>query len=158
MFAALTLGLVFWVLVFVGTCVVTIQWMTKSVDLTRECGPGRTKDCVSREAGRVVKVGEASAVTVAYRDETRRTQLTLTSSPVPAVGTRVWLERWNGELVSLLERESELRHHTDDWPAVSFEAVFTVVASVVVGGIPLGLYLRWLRRRLTRSHPQVSET
>src|SRR5438132_5956570 len=146
---ALALGVV---AAMIGTAVHQVLWMTSGVDLTKPCSAARAKDCVAREPGRVVSTEEGGDdnITVAYRDETRTATVYLSGAHLPSVGTRVVLERWNGKIVSVLERGAERRHQTYDWPSISFDSVFVTVLSLLLAGVAAVIYVRWVVGELRR--------
>jgi hypothetical protein len=70
----------------------------------------------SRERAVVESVPSNLEVNVSYRDGVRSTSLELRGSARPESGTRLLLERWNGDIVALYDPVSEHRYRTVDWP------------------------------------------
>jgi hypothetical protein len=86
----------------------------------------------SRERAVVESVPSNLEVNVSYRDGVRSTSLDLRGDARPENGTRLLLERWNGDIVALYDPVSEHRYRTVDWP---------VRWSAESFGLPLGLAL-----------------
>ena len=85
-------------------------------DPSRRC-PGATHDgCFSREPA-VVKSTGATEVTVSYEDGLRSASIQTYSDVAWPKGKRVWLERWDGTIVSVSDPATERRYRSEaDWP------------------------------------------
>jgi hypothetical protein len=101
-------------------------------DLAVNCRAAQTGRCFTRERGVVEPKPTDVDVSVTYDDGLRSTTLNLRGGASPARGTRVLLERWNGDTVALYDPVTEHRYRTVDWP------VRWSVESFV---LPLGLVL-----------------
>ena len=78
------------------------------------CGASQTGHCFTRE--RAVVTSVPGDVEVSYDDGVRSTTLSLRGGARPETGARLWLERWNGDIVALYDPVSERRYRTIDWP------------------------------------------
>ncbi len=96
------------------------------------CRAAQTGRCFTRERGVVERAPKDLKVNVSYRDGVRSTDLALRGDARPEAGTRLLLERWNGDIVALYDPVSEHRYRTIDWP---------VRWSLASFGVPLGLVL-----------------
>jgi hypothetical protein len=79
------------------------------------CHGGARHACFSREPA-VVKSTGTNEVRVSYEDGVRSTSID-TYSDIPwARGKRVWLERWDGYIVSVSDPVTERRYRSHEWP------------------------------------------
>ena len=106
----------------------------RDIDTSAPCVP-ESSICLSRETGAVAKPPTDGRLSVRYDDGRRELSVYLADEDWrPTAGTRVVLERWRGDVVSLYEPDSRRRHKTAHWPYVS-ERVVDVLDWVVVLGV-----------------------
>ena len=134
--------LVFFVFLPLGCTAVGVDQIRDSwanVDTSASCSPESDR-CLRRTQG-VVEVPESPyEVGLRYDDGRRHLGTDFEDGWRPELGTRVLLERFRGEVVSVYDPGSERRHKTDAWPskADAVAAAFFVVLAVVFLG--LGVY------------------
>jgi hypothetical protein len=78
------------------------------------CRGTQTGHCFTRE--RAVVTSVPGDLEVSYDDGLRSTTLSMRGGARPETGARLWLERWNGDIVALYDPVSERRYRTIDWP------------------------------------------
>ena len=87
------------------------------IHLDDRCAPGETGKCFSEQTGIVLaKPDFWGDVQVRYDDGRRTMSVDLLDRSAVAPGTRVRLESWNGDVVSVYDPANEHRYRTVSWP------------------------------------------
>lgn len=124
--------------IVVGLAIVMPTYLAeRRIDLADTCGPRETGRCFAHESGFVSSVDtETGAMKLLYDDGRKSTEAILVDDLYLEPRTRIRLERWNGDVVSILDLSSEARYRTLEWPnagnsggnvLVAFGALLVVV-------------------------------
>lgn len=108
----------------------------RRIDLADTCQTGETGKCFTREAGVVDSFD--TEMKVLYDDGLKSTSVVLVDNLYLEPRTRVLLERWNGDVVSVVDVAGERRFRTLAWPDADSSGGWTLV---LFGGLFLGIGL-----------------
>jgi hypothetical protein len=125
-----------------------------TVHLDRPCVGNDTSDCLARAPARVISADSGSSIKVQDDDGTHGIDLSGAPDFLPAEGARVTLERWNGDVVSVLDARSERRYHTLDWPSPWLDGILALIFVAIAAAI-LTADLGWLVPRLRARRRRV---
>ena len=127
-------------LVFIGVVFFAIAVDQRDFDPADVCGRGESGECLSTETG-VIESTEIffDDVRVAYDDGRKTIDVLLDDEEEPAVGTRVVLEWWDGDVVALVDRQSGRRYKTTNWPDPWWEWLAVFGTLVAVAGVAVGV-------------------
>ena len=107
--------LVLGLFMLVGGIAVFVEGFS-TIDPSTRCSAGVAQPCMSRSTGVVERADERS-ISVSADDGIHSLQIRQRGDAYPEAGTQVLVERWNGQVVAIVDRTSERRYRTDDWPA-----------------------------------------
>jgi hypothetical protein len=133
------------VLALGGLAFLGFRWSLAKVDVNARCAPGQGGRCYRTEPAIVDEFWTPSFLWVSYDDGRRSKELSLRGHAHPAVGAKVILERWDGKIVGVVDRVSERRYRTDDWPKGWKDPLpLTLVALGLLGviGVAVGVFSR----------------
>ena len=91
--------------------------LASKIDLQDRCAPGESGRCFSAQTGILLADRDFwGDPKVRYDDGRRTTAPDLRNESAIPAGTRVRLESWNGDVVSVYDLERQRRHRTVSWP------------------------------------------
>jgi hypothetical protein len=124
-------------------------------DPSMRCRGAAHHGCFSREPA-VVKSTGTTEVTVSYEDGLRSASIdTYSDVPWPK-GKRVWLERWDGTIVSVSDPATERRYRSEDnWP--TRWGGFTFWAPLVCTLLFVASFVSLLRAFIRRLRPGATD-
>jgi hypothetical protein len=137
---------VVWVLLAAVTVFGCVAWLVAGFGAepnpAKRCVGASRDGCFSREPAVVTKLEDP--IHVSYEDGLRSTRIYLREeSPALREGSRVWLERWDGDIVSIANRRSERRYRADDWvDRWSGKSFWAPLVWLVVSLVALALMIR----------------
>jgi hypothetical protein len=106
------------------------------IEHAQRCASGEAGRCFTYAPGIVVDPGEGS---VRVRTDDGLIEVALQGSASPSGGTRVLVERWDGAVVAVVDRRSERRYRTFDWPeSLDVGAIVAVVIGLAMLALPVG--------------------
>jgi hypothetical protein len=121
-------------------------------DLMRGSAGEHAQRCASGEAGRCFTytpgiVSDPDEGDVRVRTDEGLIEIALRGSASPSEGTRVLVERWDGAVVAVVDRGSERRYRTFDWPqSLDAGAIVGVVIGLAMLSLPVRRAYRLLRQ------------
>jgi hypothetical protein len=124
--------------------------LAPKIDANHRCHPQETGRCFSSQSG-LVRSSDSYGAQVGVDDNRRVLGIDLVRGAYPRAGSRVDVESWNGDIVSLYDHASERRYHTIYWPRRwdPYSLFFIGIAVALIVGC-LGRPRRALLRRLRR--------
>jgi len=124
--------------------VVELAQGSRGIERSHECAAGETGRCFVRVPG-VVSAASASAIHVSTDEGS--VEIVQRGSEFPAAGARVLVERWDGTVVAVVDRETERRYKAIEWP-MRFDPLDFLLCGI---GIALLALPTWLVVRRLRS-------
>lgn len=130
--AAVVLAGALTVLCAIGT---TVQQFAEPPDPHRRCTAAIAQPCLTREPGSVERYGSGvHEATVAFDDGVHTK--TLDFHETPPLLHRAVVERWHGEIVAVVDPETERRYRTENWPVPFSDETFVpgLIGTLVLAG------------------------
>lgn len=138
-------------LVAVGVHEIRDAWV--NIDTSSHCSPESNR-CLQRTQGVVEEPESPYDVGLRYDDGRRHLGVDFDDGWQPRLGTRVLLERFRGDVVSVYDPVSERRHKAGPWPSkedavgpvflIGFALYWLVIGILLLGGLLLKPLLnRW---------------
>jgi hypothetical protein len=126
-------------------------------DMHARCAGTARASCFSREPAVVTKATDP--IHVAYEDGLRSTTIQLRGNAGSLrAGSRVWLERWDGDIVAISDRVTERRYRSTDWvDRWSGWTFWAPVLYLTVALVLSGLSARGFAVRRRRSRGALAE-
>ena len=138
-----------WLLVTFGSAIVLAvaagiefheRRLASQIDLDDRCRTSEKGRCFTEQTGYVESVAtDQDSVTVRYDDGRAEATLYLAGDSLPESGSRIRLESWNNDVVSIYEPATERRYRTRDWPERGRSFAFVFISAGLLFLLVLGL-------------------
>ena len=146
----------FWVLLAGGVAWTGISELRRgfsTVDLSARCSPGESSGCLSDQWARVESVDSSGYTTLTYDDGRRTWEVDLLGDADPEPGTRLLIEHWGDDPVSLYGPVQDIRYRTEWWPrrwspeGLIMTAVGALLLGALLALVAVGIVVRVQARR-----------
>ena len=130
-----------------------MRWGFTTVDVSARRVGGESGRCLSDQWARVETVDSSGYTTLTYDDGRRTWEVDLLGDADPEPGTRLLIEHWGDDPVSLYGPVQDIRYRTEWWPrrwspeGLIMTAVGALLLGALLALVAIGIVVRVQARR-----------